>query len=142
MMSVLFTLVARAQKPFSETILELQDRAETVSELHLAVDYLARDFGGAERVLRLSETELLIQRESAVVHQLGLPANQADNGVRYSFEDSRLMRTDMQAGGSFVVATGLTGFDVGKLRKGELRIKLTDGVEPERHEIALVWRQR
>lgn len=142
MMSLLFSMVARAQRPFSEMVLELQDRSITVSELHLAVDYLVRDFGGAAQVERQSESSILIRREGALMRRWGLLASQTDSGIRYSYQDGKLLRTDLQTGGSYVVATGMTGFDVGRLRNKEMRIKIADGVEPERHELTLVWRQR
>jgi len=142
MLSLLATMVARAQQPFSEMILELQDRSKTISELHLAVDYLARDFGGAAQVDRQSETALLVRRENAVARKFGVLANGVDRGIRYSYKDGTLTRVDLHTGTSFVVASGMTGFDVGRLRNQEMHIKIADGVEPERHEVTLVWRQR
>jgi hypothetical protein len=142
MLSLLATMVARAQRPFSEMILELQDRSKTISELHLAVDYLARDFGGAAQVERQSETALLVRRETAVGRKFGLLAKEADRGIQYSYKDGTLTRVDLHTGTAFVVATGLTGFDVGRLRNQEIHIKIADGIDPERHEVTLVWRQR
>jgi type II secretory pathway pseudopilin PulG len=142
MMSILFSMVARAQKPFSEMVLELQDRSITVSELHLAVDYLARDFGAAKEVERQSESSLLIRRENSLMRRHGLSSDHTDPGIEYIYQDGKLLRKDLQNGGSFVVATGMTGFDVSRFRNKEMRIKIADGIEPERHEITLVWRQR
>ena len=142
LMSVLISLVVRAQRPFSEMVLQLQDRAVSVSELRLATDYLARDLGGAASVQRKSETSLLIRREAAVLRKHETLEGQKDQGILYSFQDGKLVRQDLQVGGAFVVATGLTGFDVGRMRKHELRIQVADGLDPDRHKITLVWRER
>lgn len=141
-MSVLVSMVARAQRPFSEMILELQDRSITASELHLAVDYLSKDMGAAEKVDRRSEDSLLIRREASAVRRLGVVAPTVDRGIQYTYKDGYLLRKDLETGGSFVVATGMTGFDVGRLRNKEMRITLADGVGEEQHEVSLVWRQR
>jgi prepilin-type N-terminal cleavage/methylation domain-containing protein len=141
-MSVLVSMVARAQRPFSEMILELQDRSVTASELHLAVDYLSKDFGAAEKVDRRSEDSLWIRREPSAARRLGVLAPQVDRGIQYSYKDGNLLRKDLETGGSFVVATGMTGFDVSRLRNKEMRITMADGVGEEQHEVALVWRKR
>lgn len=141
-LSVLMTLVARAQRPFSEMVMELQDRAVSSSELHMAVDYIARDCGAALEVKRLSKTSFLIQREEARLRRLGLASDGEDPGLKYSYRDGQLLREDKVQGGSFVVATGLTGFEVSRMRSGRLRIKIQDGIEPEQHEITLVWSKR
>jgi type II secretory pathway component PulJ len=141
-LSLLLTMVARAQRPFSEMVLQLQDRSVSASELHLAADFLARDLGAAAEVVRRADDALLIRREPVMAARLGLGEEDRDPGILYRFRDGQLLRRDLQLGGTFAVATGLTGLDVGLMRHGEMRIKISDGVGDDLHEVTLVWSRR
>ncbi|MGB0953159.1 MAG: prepilin-type N-terminal cleavage/methylation domain-containing protein [Planctomycetota bacterium] len=143
LLAAVMSMVARAQRPFSEMILELQDRATTSSELHLAADYLATDLGGAERVERIRVDRIRIIREAARAQTEGLGEGVADPGILYRLVDGQLVREDKIDGEKFVVATGLTGFEVAPQRRGELRMQLSDGIaENDQHAITLVWKVR
>lgn len=143
LLAAVMSMVARAQRPFSEMILELQDRATTSSELHLAADYLATDCGGAERVERIKSDRIRIVREAARAKAAGWSGGGEDPGILYRLVDGQLVREDKISGEEFVVATGLTGFQVAPQRRGELRLQLADGIaENDRHEVTLVWRVR
>lgn len=143
LLAAVMSMVARAQRPFSEMILTLQDRATTSSELHLAADYLATDLGGAERIDRKRIDRIRIIREAGRARAAGHDRGGEDPGVDYRFVDGQLVREDRIDGEKFVVATGLTGFEVAKPRGGELRMKLSDGIaKDDQHTVTLVWRLR
>lgn len=94
LLAAVMSMVARAQRPFSEMILELQDRATTSSELHLAADYLATDLGGAERVERIKADRIRIIREAARAKTQGLDDGREDPGILYRLVDGQLVRED------------------------------------------------
>ncbi len=136
-LSVVMSLVARAQKPFSEMVMELQDRSTTSSELSMAVDYLAMDLGAAESVEGIKSSELEIQREKFFKSK-----KSKQNTIHYWLEDGNLIREDKKTKEKFVVATGLTGLEIQR-KKGEVRIVLADGIaEDDQHSVTLVWRKK
>jgi len=141
-LAMVLSLVARAQKPFSQGVMTLQDRNSTTTELHLAVDYLSMDLGAAKRVQRVSESEVLIRREDGAARRAGLEKDSTDPGVRYSFDNSNLVREDLITKEKFVVAVGMTGFSIAPIRRGETKLVLADGIaEDDQHTVTLVWRR-
>jgi len=137
-LSIFMVMVARAQQPFTKMIYGLQDRARASSELHLAVDWLTRDFGGAAIVTREDKNSLSIVREEAVAKVDGVRG--ADRGIQYTWRDGMLIREDRNRKQEFVVAADLVSFTILEARN-ELRIELVDGLEPEEHKLTLIWRQ-
>jgi len=132
----------RAQRPYSEMVMELQDRATTSSELHLAVDFLATDLGAAADLVREGDSTFRIVREGLFAQRHGVAVGAIDPGVRYSFRDGRIVRTDLVDLEEFVVATGLTGFEVSRPRGGRTRITTRDGIaDADQHSVTLVWRR-
>lgn len=141
-LAALLSLVARAQKPFSEGVMTLQDRNSSSIELHLAVDYLSMDLGAAKQLRRESTSEMLIRREKGAARRAGLASGGTDPGIRYSFEDGKLIREDQLSREKMVVAVGMTGFEVTRARGGETRLVLSDGIKKDdQHTVTLVWRQ-
>lgn len=142
LLSAVMSLVVRAQRPYSEMVMELQDRATTSSELHLAVDFLATDLGAAADMVREGDSTLRIVREGLFAQRRGVADGAIDPGVRYSFRDGRIVRTDLVDQEEFVVASGLTGFEVSRPRGNETRITTRDGIaDADQHSVTLVWRR-
>lgn len=142
-LAAVLSLVARAQKPFSQGVMALQDRNSTTTELHLAVDYLSMDLGSAKQLRRESEDKILIRRETGSALRAGMEKGASDPGIRYSFKDGKLIREDQLTREKFVVAVGMTGFQIARARGGETRIVLSDGIaEDDRHTVTLVWSTR
>jgi len=112
LLAAVMSMVARAQKPFSEMVLELQDRATTSSELHLAADWLATDLGAATRVDQLTVDRVRIVREATRAQVVGHRGGGEEPGIVYRLVDGQLVREDKITDERFVVATGLTGFQV------------------------------
>lgn len=141
-LAAVMSLVVRAQKPFSEGVLGLQDRNNSSIELHLAVDYLTMDLGGAKQLRRESDSKILIRRETGAARRAGLSKGGVDPGIRYSFEQGKLIREDLITREKIVVAVGMTGFAATRTRGGETRLKLADGIaDDDQHTVTLVWRQ-
>jgi len=138
-LTIFMGMVAKAQQPFTLMVYDLQDRARASSELHLAVDWLSRDIGAAERLTREGSSRLLIHREAAAAIADGVRG--ADLGIRYSLEDGMLVREDLNRKQEFVVAAHLVAFGVAR-SGSELKIGIIDGREPEQHKVTLVWRDR
>lgn len=138
-LTIFMGMVAKAQQPFTAMVFDLQDRARASSELHLAVDWLSRDIGGAATLTREGNDRVLIQREAAAALADGVRG--ADQGIRYSFEDGMLVRRDLNRKEEFVVAAHLVAFGVARTGS-ELKLGIIDGREPEEHQITLVWRDR
>jgi len=141
-LAAVMSLVVRAQKPFSQGVLGLQDRNSSSTELHLAVDYLTMDLGAAKQLRRENDSQVLIRRESGAARRAGLGKGGSDPGIRYSFADGKLMREDLVTREKIVVAVGMTGFLATRTRGGETRLKLADGIaDDDQHTVTLVWRQ-
>jgi len=141
-LALVLSLVARAQKPFSLGVMTLQDRNSTSTELHLAVDYLSMDLGAAKKVQRESTSKILIRREIGSARRAGMPEGGVDPGIRYSFENSNLVREDLISKEKMVVAVGMTGFSVAPIRGGETKLVLSDGIaKDDQHTVTLVWRR-
>lgn len=142
LLAAVMSLVMRAQRPYSEMVMELQDRATTSSELHLAVDFLATDLGAGADLVREDASTLRIVREGLFAQRHGVPEGATDPGLRYSFRDGRIVRTDLVDLEEFVVASGLTGFEVSRPRGNQTRITVSDGIaDADQHKVTLVWRR-
>lgn len=139
MMSIGATLAARGTAPFYGMVGEMKDRAESAQELMMAREYLRFDLAGARSALPTPGGELLILREDEVVRKFGIDLGLLDAGIRYRFDDGKLLRDDLLYGETICVADHLEGLSVTRVKDSETRIQLQDGVGDAVRHVTLVW---
>jgi hypothetical protein len=132
-------LAAQAWKPASESILALQDRAITVSEMRMAVESLMQDFGAATSATAGVDGSLLILREETVAELEGGSTGAGDAGIQYTLADGQLTRHDVASGRERVVASHLRLFELTDLGSGSIEIKIGGGSGLGDRKVSLVW---
>ena len=136
--TLVFLLAGALQSSYGKRSTDLLVRAETVRELQLAVEAMRQDAGAATDLRRWSPTALHILREAAPLAAVGLVIQGADAGVEYELVGADLIRTDLEFGGSFVTATGLTDFEVTDTG-AQVVVRLAAGNGTEAKEVFLRW---
>ena len=134
---MVFLLGASLHAHYSRRSADLIERAETLRELRLAVEWLRQDVGGADNIRRLNSARLRISRSPETLARVGGTA--PDAGIDYLLTGEHLERIDRELGGNFVVATGLTAFEVTE-RGQDIEILLRAGTGTEEQEIVVLWR--
>lgn len=137
--SVIVMLAMLAWRPMSSSTLALRDRARDTTELHLAVETLLADLGGADTALPSGEEdELQIVREQPVAELAGAWSG-GDQGILYTLTDGALERHDVALGTSVIVASGLRAFEVERVAGSETHVTLRVGEGLGERQVELVW---
>ena len=129
-----------AWRPMSASTLALRDRAQASAELHLVVEALLADLGGAATALPGVDGELLVTREQAVAELAGA-WDGGDAGIVYELLDGALLRRDEALDLEVVLADGIASFDVTRVSGTETHIALSAGSGSSERSVELIWPQ-
>jgi len=136
--ALVFLLAGALQSSYAKRSTELLVRARAVRELQLAVESLRQDAGGAIAMQRWSPSAVRVLRDSPPLAAAGLVVQGVDAGVEYELVGDDLVRTDLEFGGSWVAASGLTAFDVTETG-AQVELRLAAGSGNEAKEVFLRW---
>ena len=135
---LVFLLAGALQSSYGRRSAELLDRARAARDLQPAVEAVREDAGGAVAFQRWSPSAVRILRDGAPLAAIGQPLQGGDAGVQYELVGDALVRSDLEFGGSWVAATGLTAFDV--VETGvQVELRLAAGSGDEAKEVFLRW---
>jgi prepilin-type N-terminal cleavage/methylation domain-containing protein len=137
---LLINVAMLAWRPLSASTLALRDRAQHTSELHLVVESLLQDLGGAATALPTLDGELLITREQAVAELAGA-WDGADEGILYALVDGDLLRRDEALGLELVLASSVSSFEISRVSGTETHIALSAGSGSGQRSVELIWPQ-
>lgn len=135
---LVFLLAGALQSSYARRSADLLDRARALRELQLAVEAVRQDAGGAVAFQRWSPSAVRILRDGPPLAAAGLVLQGGDAGVQYELVGDDLVRTDLEFGGSWVAAGGLTAFEVTETGN-QVELRLAAGSGSEAKEVFLRW---
>ena len=135
---LVFLLAGALQSSYARRSTDLLERAQAVRELQLAVEAIRQDAGGALAMQRWSPAAVRILRDGPPLAATGQPLQGGDAGVQYELIGDDLVRTDLEFGGEWVAASGLTAFEVAETGT-QVELRLAAGSGDEAKEVFLRW---